>query len=135
MTAHWVMKYLGAPWKAGQSGPDAYDCWGLVRAVYSARYGIQLPIIDVDATSAIDARRAMIRSENRTGWDPVDAPADGVVALMSHGKTPHHVGIVVALPGGMRLLHAVEGAGVVLQSIQDVLSHGWKIQGYYARHG
>ncbi|MBF0339661.1 MAG: C40 family peptidase [Magnetococcales bacterium] len=127
MINHWVMDYLGAPWSPGADGPDFYDCWGLVRAVYRDRYGVDLPVIPADATSPLEIRRAMTDERHRVGWDAIPYPVDRSVALMSHGKIPHHIGIVVNV-GSLQMLHSVEGHGVVLQSMRDLELHGWNIQ-------
>ena len=47
---HWTADYLGKPWRNGADGPDAFDCYGLVRAVYRDRYGIEMPVVSADAT-------------------------------------------------------------------------------------
>ena len=41
---HWTAEYLGKPWRNGAAGPDAFDCYGLVRAVYRDRYGVEYEI-------------------------------------------------------------------------------------------
>jgi len=39
-----LAEFLGKPYEAGATGPDAYDCYGLVRA-FCARLGVTLPEI------------------------------------------------------------------------------------------
>ena len=41
--------YVGKPFVDGARGPDAYDCWGLVAAIYLEEYGITLPEYYVSA--------------------------------------------------------------------------------------
>lgn len=129
MSGAWVLAYLGAPWMAGADGPHAYDCWGLVRAVYRDRLGIVLPMIDVDALSPLAVRRALTRHAERAHWRALAVPQPYAVALMSHGTRPHHVGVWT----GEAVLHAIEGAGVVHQSLSSLKVHGWRVLEIYAR--
>ncbi|MBF0428889.1 MAG: C40 family peptidase [Magnetococcales bacterium] len=126
MTDHWAIEYLGAPWVSGASGPESYDCWGLVRAVYRDRFGIKLPIVEV---------KEKIPSAVRHDWRETKTPEDGDGVIMSTGTSPHHVGLFVVTPDGNYVLHSVEGAGVVLQSMSALKIHSWNICGYYTRIG
>ena len=35
---------VGKPYKIGGRGPNAFDCWGLVRYVYKELLNIELPV-------------------------------------------------------------------------------------------
>lgn len=135
MTEHWALKYLGKPWEPGKSGPDSYDCWGLVRAVYAKKYLVDLPIIDVDPGSPHGIRKAIARDANRSGWIETPFPVEGDIVVMSQGNIPHHIGVYLSLPEGGHIIHAVEGAGVVVQGKSSLSVHGWNITGYYTREG
>lgn len=125
--SHWALAYLGKPWANGAAGPDAYDCWGLVRRVYAERYGLELPAVDVDAHAPLAVRHAF--AAGRAGWQAVDDRQEGDVVLMGQARHPHHVGLWLA--GGV--LHAVEGAGVVHQDLRSLAAHGWRLLGSYRR--
>lgn len=129
--SHWALQYLGAPWVSGQSGPVAYDCYGLVRAVYRDVLGIDLPVIDVTQAEPLRLRHAM-EQQAGAAWLDVHTSAELDVVLMSHGKHPHHVGLWSAVDGG-RVVHAVEGAGVVAQSLAALQLAGWRVLGYHRR--
>ena len=45
---HWAEDLIGCPWVAGGRGPDAFDCWGLVRWCWGRHFGIEVPEIPVD---------------------------------------------------------------------------------------
>lgn len=127
---HWAEDYLGRAWENGAEGPDAYDCWGLVRAVLRDRFGIALPAVNVDALAPLAVRRAFRDSGEYDHWQEIDAPVvEGDVVLMSHAKHVHHIGLWTA--GGV--LHAVEGAGVVHQHLQSLRMHGWNVVSVYRR--
>ena len=59
---HWTADYLGKPWRNGADGPDAFDCYGLVRAVYRDRYGIEMPVVSADATRVLACLHAACRA-------------------------------------------------------------------------
>lgn len=127
----WILSYLGKPWAPGGLGPDAYDCWGLVRAVYRERLGIELPVVDVESLSPLATRRALAQHPERMHWRVLVEPEPYAVALMSYGSRPHHVGIWT----GEGVLHAVEGAGVLHQSLASLAVHRWRLLELYARDG
>lgn len=68
--------YIGIPYRDGARGPDAYDCYGLVRHLMALR-GIDIP----DYRSPEDRRlvSAIFRSELRL-WTPAE-PDYGKVPL------------------------------------------------------
>ncbi|MDD5249634.1 MAG: NlpC/P60 family protein [Rhodocyclaceae bacterium] len=132
--SRWVFDYLGKPWENGAQGPNAYDCWGLVRAVYREQLGIALPVVDVDAHKPLAVCRAFADARMHSGWTPVDRQAlqEFDAIELSLGEKPHHVGIWCAADGG-GVLSAVEGAGVVFQRRASLALHGWKIIAAYRR--
>jgi cell wall-associated NlpC family hydrolase len=125
----WAIDYVGKPWANGAAGPLAFDCWGLVRAVYAERFGIVLPAVDCDAHAPLAVRHAFAAGRQGEDWLPVADRREGDVVLMGQARRPHHVGVWVA--GGV--LHAVEGSGVVHQTPPRLAVHGWRLLGAY-RH-
>lgn len=128
---HWAEDYLGAPWSAGRDGPEAYDCYGLVRAVYRARLGVELPLLEVDAAQAAACLHAA-RDYGYGGWEAVTHPRELDVLTMGFARRPHHVGVYVEQAQG-RVLHAVEGGGVLLQPLDTLVHHGWRVLSIYRR--
>lgn len=129
---HWAESYLGRPWASGAAGPDAYDCHGVVRAVYRDIFGVVLPVVDVDALQPLAVRRAM-RDYDYSAWMPLAAPeSEFDVVEMSHGNRPHHVGVWLEVDGG-GVLTSVQGAGVIFQNMTSLRQHGWNIVACYRR--
>lgn len=124
---HWAASYIGQPWVAGVS-----DCWHFARAVWRERFGIEVPVIDVDATSPLASRRAF-RDGARNGWRPVTVPAEGDAVLMGAGGRPCHVGLWIAPDAAGGVLHSVEGAGVIFTPGLRVRDLGYSILGFYRR--
>lgn len=129
---HWAEAYLGKPWESGASGPQAYDCYGVVRAVYRDRLDIGLPVVTVDAQSARSVVRA-VRDYDHTDWEEIEVPGrDFDVCEMTLAHSPHHVGVYLAIDGG-GVLTALEGIGVVFQPLASLARHGWTITNSYRR--
>jgi cell wall-associated NlpC family hydrolase len=127
----WWTQYLGIPWKPYATGPDAFDCWGLVWHCLQQQYGIQMPrhadvITDDHRSIHSQALLAIERGE----WIPVDitAATDGCVVLLSQSKIFHHIGLFV--DGGV--LHARDGADVCWETLNDLERFGFRRVACYA---
>jgi len=120
--APWVARWIGLPFRLLGRGPDAYDCWGLVCAIYVDQVGIALPSFD-DRYAGLPAdwgvRRAvmagLLAGPGRDDWRPLGqdeaiGALDGV--LMRRGADLCHVGLVVGVDhrGRATILHTEEGA-------------------------
>lgn len=117
LTKHWVMNYLGKPWDSGAQGPDAYDCFGLVRAVQRDFFNREMPMIVVDALNPDTVKKTFKNTDNYHNWQIVQTPIEGdCVITKSTPTTPEHVGVWVDADGG-KILQCVFGSGVVLVSI------------------
>lgn len=116
----WVTPYLRTPWVSGGRGPDCYDCWGWLRAVYADQFGIDLPeYAGVDATN--DAVVSMLLTTGAQGsdWYQLVQPIHGCAVAMGHGGRISHVGVYLEVDGGL-VLHCQRDMGVVLHSVADV---------------
>lgn len=93
----WWSGYVGLPFVDGGRGPLGYDCWGLVRAVYSDRLGVGLPSYgEISAADLVRVSRQMEASRN-DGWVEC-GPEPLAVALMTTtatGRRIAHVGVMV----------------------------------------
>ena len=127
-----LLDYLGKPWVNGAAGPDAFDCWGLVRAVYAQR-GIVLPVFDVDAHQPLAVRRAFDLPVARDKWCSLDRPDDFCAVLMSQHTHPDHVGVWWAEGNGV--LHSLQYSGVVLSSLRSLAMQRWNVLGFYTWQG
>lgn len=132
---HWAeSNYLGRPWASGACGPEAFDCYGIVRAVYRDRLGITIPPLSLDAHKSLCVARAM-RDYDYSDWIAIAAPTKEFdVVEMSQAERPHHVGVYLPLDGG-GVLTSLEGIGVVFQSLRSLSAHGWNVVQCYRRRG
>ncbi|WP_164681912.1 C40 family peptidase [Fuscovulum blasticum] len=120
----WWEAYVGLPFVDGGRGPDAYDCWGLVRQVYADLLGIDLPSYgEISAMDLIRIARTM-RAGADDGWRVPAIPDELDVVLMrgTGGRSSVvHVGVMVSQT---RLLHIEAGSGAVVVPV----SH-WSVAG------
>lgn len=96
-----LFRFVGLPYAPGGRGPEAFDCWGLARLVYSELLGLSLPALDGSEPLAPEVH----------GWERVPGPR-----LLDVGHWPGvrggHCGLYA---GGGRVLHssAPHGASAI----------------------
>lgn len=110
MIPAWVARYIGLPFALGGRGPDAYDCWGLVRLVLAEQFGVQVPAYDRYQPDAGVTELAHYMAGLL--WPPALAISreqgrPGDVALIPMAGALCHVGVMVAPD---TLLHTHAGA-------------------------
>lgn len=120
--------FIGKPFSDGGTGPENYDCWGLVRAV-SAAAGLrfpQYPHVPADHARAVGA--AMVGAVQTGGWIRQLCPATLDVVLMSTAPgLLNHVGIMIS---PREFLHTTRATGAVITRLTDPRwAHA--IRGYY----
>lgn len=132
MMLHWATSYLGRPWQVGAAGPEAYDCWGLVRAIYLDQLGVDLPAAGFTSEDVKTVLTGFRNHPERKRWHLVEAAAEFDALLLAQARHPIHVGVWVTAGGG-RVVHAVKGPGVVAQDLLSLKSSGYQVMGVY-RH-
>ena len=103
---------IGIPYRRGASGPDAIDCWGLVRLACQRVHGTALPAL-------VDRVAPVVRGASRQGWRPVDLPRPGDILVMRSAAGIRHTGFVLRVRHRLEMLHAIEG-GSVCQPVSDL---------------
>jgi lipoprotein Spr len=104
-----IEKRLGAPYRYGRSGEDAFDCSGFVMVVMREAFDLALPRSTVDQYAE---GRPVARSNLRDG---------DLVFFVTRGNRVSHVGVYV---GDDRFAHASTKRGVIVSSLDE---------GYYAK--
>jgi len=123
---HPTFVYLGLPWVNGGNGPACFDCWGLVREIYSSLYGMKLPLMGVDADKLKDVCCAFMGSQEKDHWKNVQKPEEGDLVIFRQGKYPSHVGVWIDEDGG-GVLHSARKCGVVFQKLKTMELQGWYV--------
>lgn len=104
--SHWSSAFVGRPWALGAEGPDAFDCWGLVREVQRAVFGRELPALSINVREVPQTQWATLRdlvqrSDWRCGGDLSTAKAGDVILM--RGLRGPHIGVCI---GRGEVLHA-----------------------------
>lgn len=122
---HWAAALIGRPYREAAQGPEAFDCWGLVRHALRIGYGVDMPLLGVgdQAEGVAAVKRAA------TGWHQVTGklPRERDVVLMTGWKKDRHVGLMVASGDYLFCLHASSDiGGVAAQQLRDVARDGYE---------
>lgn len=124
------LSLIGKPWASGACGPDAFNCWGLVRHVLKARRGLDLiPYNDVTESNLALVMRTATR-EAAARWEKIVEPVHFCVVAMSRGIHVEHVGLWIDEAGG-GVLHSYESAGVVFQTTTSIRNTGFQNFTFY----
>lgn len=130
---HWANAYIGARYELGADGSTGtYDCWSLARTVLREQFNYDVPPIGVTTPTAATFIKTFAEHDERQRWQAVESVSEGDCVLLTQSRLPHHVGLWLDIDGG-GILHAVEGAGVVYQSLLSLKMSGWRVTGFY-RH-
>jgi cell wall-associated NlpC family hydrolase len=103
---HWAAQYIGIPWELGATGPDSFDCWGLVRHVQRTHYGRELPALAVHAHTPENIAKMRLLMRHSPWRKTSGAARDGDVLLMQGSGGPH-IGVALEIGGFVGCLHAI----------------------------
>ena len=116
----WVKDLIGQPWS------HEHNCWWLVRHVFRTQYGIEMPEVNIDDAS-VDNVRSISLAAHVSGWRRADGrPQDRDIVLLRTRSGQRHVGVMVRMGTGLRLLHCEGNAGtswpgIVWEHLDSVL--------------
>ena len=141
----WAGKYIGVEFDRDRD--KGQDCWGLVRAVYRDRLGVELPeYSDVSPYSLIQIARALKRvSRELYSEVPLDAvkPFDIVVMWgrfedkkgQLH-RAPLHVGVMITPTQLLHIERKTFSIAVPInhQSIRHRIVTAWRYKGPQEAH-
>ena len=126
-----VEKYVGKPFEDRGRGPDSFDCWGLVKAIFQER-GIDIPDYEISCfqTRTIGAQMEISRDE----WHRLDEPGVPCLVVMksdaNHPTMCNHCGVYI---GEGQFIHTLQKTGVIVTPLRHPYWRG-KIEGFY-RYG
>ena len=127
-----ALSLIGKPWVSGASGPDSFNCWGLVRYCFAERKGIILPQFSgIDEVSLSKLVRTA-ESQALEHWEEILKPEHFAVVGMSTNLRISHVGLWLDIDGG-GIFHSSSGSGVVFQSIQTIRQNGIQLFKFYKK--
>jgi cell wall-associated NlpC family hydrolase len=119
---------IGKPFRDGGRGPEAYDCWGLVKEVFR-RHGIEVKDYWISCRDSMAINQAFqddVRNWVRVSKDQLQPPAL-VVIKFNQPVYCNHTGVYI---GAGRFIHAREKVGVCIEPVEHPV---WKrtIEGFY----
>jgi cell wall-associated NlpC family hydrolase len=128
----WVNDYIGKPFADHGRGPQAFDCWGLVKHVLEEQLGLfGLPDFGDSYVTAVDRVVPSLVASERAAWRQVREPQCGDVVVMCRHGRPSHVGVVVS---ENVMLHVERGTHACLEELDAPRLKG-RIDGYYRHPG
>lgn len=83
---------VGKPWEDRATGPDAWDCWGIVVKYYELVKGIRLPEVVGYADGRVSIIDGFFGQVESGKWRQ---GAEGVVFMAFQGGQPTHCGVVI----------------------------------------
>ena len=117
----WATKYISKRYP---------DCWEFVREVYDTELGIDLPTM----TNVFPDLRKIIKAieshPHKTEWTKIDEPHELCGVAMAQANHMHHVGIWTEADNG-KVVHTLDNAPVVAQSLLQLERHGFKRIEFY----
>lgn len=127
----WWNQYIGRAFDEKGRGPDAFDCWGLLKWTYAHDHPrrITLPGYEelYESTNDRDTLGRVIFEERKARWCEVEKPVEWDAILLRMRGVPMHVGIVTR-PGYM--LHCAHGIGTVHEQYDSIRWRS-KIMGFF----
>ena len=124
---HWASDYIGLPYV-----PQQRDCWAFCRTVWSERFGLDVPVVEVNGYTLRSITRAFSHHPERALWNAVEYPREGDAVLLAHTRFPSHVGIWLDADGG-GVLHCQDPLGVIFSRRDALERAGWARLQFYRR--
>lgn len=126
-----VRDLLGTPFVNGGRDKSGFDCWGLVKFVYSNLYGLIVPDYKIDCRNA-SLINTNIQEETSLKWEKLEPPEPPCIVIMRfNSPISNHIGVYI---GEGHFLHTASKIGVNVDSIHQSY---WKrhIDGFYRLRG
>lgn len=91
--------FVGMPFRHRGRGPSAYDCFGLVQAIYG-RQGIDIPEVvygfrPSEQVKVLGEHKAVAESSREYGWKPCEVKPGVVLLFRDELGGAAHVGVAI----------------------------------------
>jgi cell wall-associated NlpC family hydrolase len=104
-----MMEFVGKPYDLGAQGPDAFDCWSLIAAVYKQELNLEIPIYQASTPAGV--ARAFKRHLATAPAVQVYEPIQYDIAVQYTGACAAHCGVLI---GPLTIMHASAERGQVV---------------------
>jgi len=125
MQKHWVSKYIGKSYIKGKQ-----DCWTVFCDIQNNVFNKNIETTDFGNIGEISARREFLNNPLRQRFKKLTIPKEGCAVFLSKGQYVSHIGTFLDSGEG-KVIHCIEKAGVVIQTLSELEVHNWYIRGYY----
>jgi len=129
--SQWARQYLGKPFKSFGRGPNEFDCWGLVHAIYRNELGVSLPHYSISPACTGLISDTMDKDLNSHDWEETKEPSEFDIVIMALNwdkpNLSNHIGIYL---GSGACIHSIEETGVVIINLSHPLWRN-RVRGYY----
>jgi len=125
-----IQQYLATTYRRYGRGPEAFDCWGMVRDARVRMFG--KPELTSHGDVGGDDARGMTAAVNATinsSLRPA-SKSPGVIAMGWRGRLCVHVGIIVDVDNRLWVLETNDKTGPVITRIPDFESRFLKVTYY-----
>jgi hypothetical protein len=123
----WWNDYISLKYLKKGRDKDGIDCWGLVKLIYKEQYNIDLPSFSDEYEAEQQTKIEQLIALGKEGWEKVDTPTIGDVALLRVNGLFMHVGVVVS-PN--QFIHVSEHTDTTIERFDTGI---WKhrVEGFY----
>lgn len=111
---------IGKPWVNRATGPESYDCWGLVIKSFELIDCVTLPTVAGYIESSRATHKAIGSEAEQNWWLDSDGCEGDVACYYDHKNRFTHVGRIIC--GGVLHCSGLSGVGAVKWERKDVVS-------------
>ena len=105
----YIQMVIGKPWKDRATGPDAFDCWGLVVDSYRKIEGIDRPVVS-GYYEGVQTDECFSKEIKNNHWIESEEPVAGLVFVCYGSGGANHVGRMI---DSRHCLHSPHGGSGV----------------------
>jgi hypothetical protein len=123
----WWNDYISLKYLKKGRDKDGIDCWGLVKLIYKEQYNIELPSFAEEYEAEQQTKIEQLIALGKEGWEKIETPTIGDVALLRVNGLFMHVGVVVS-PN--QFIHVSEHTNTTIERFDTGI---WKhrVEGFY----
>jgi hypothetical protein len=123
---HWSTRYLGMRWVENE-----FDCGDFAALVQREVFGRSIALPRDHGSGAL-GRSAAIAAHQAEYVLRTEDPKDGDAVLLYVFERIQHLGLLCLINGERWVVHNQQGVGVTRVRLRDLISRGYRIEGFYA---
>jgi cell wall-associated NlpC family hydrolase len=127
---------IGKPYKIGERGPSAFDCYGLARHIQIELADVSMPDVAFAEPTTRAQAEAMLSHPEREAWEEIpeaEARELDLVLMGNVAKRDFHLGTYIVPATTGAVIHIDKAAGVVVDDIPALKASGFSYLKFYRR--